>query len=71
MREQGYALDDEEFTIGVRCRAVPVQNYKKKVAASLGIEGLAMNISLDRIEELAKTIVEVRDQLCLKLGHKK
>lgn len=71
VKEQGYALDDEEFTIGVRCIAVPVWNYKNKVIASLGTSGLAVNISLDRVEELVKTIVEVRDRLCLKLGHKK
>ena len=71
VKEQGYALDDEEFTIGVRCIAVPVWNYKNKVIASLGTSGLAVNISLDRVEELVKTIMEVRDRLCLKLGHKK
>ncbi|MBA7499484.1 MAG: helix-turn-helix domain-containing protein [Clostridia bacterium] len=71
VKEQGYALDDEEFTIGVRCIAVPVWNYKNKVIASLGVSGLAVNVSLDKVAELVKITMEVRDRLCLKLGHKK
>ena len=71
VREQGYALDDEEFTIGVRCIAVPVWNYKNKVIASLGVSGLAMNVSLDRVEELVKVIMEIRNKLSSRLGYRR
>jgi len=71
VKEKGYALDDEEFTVGVRCIAVPVWNHKGKVIAAFGISGLAMRISLDKIEELAKVIQEIRDRLCLRLGYRK
>lgn len=71
VREQGYALDDEEFTIGVRCIAVPMWNYKNKVIASLGMSGLAINVSLDRVEGLVKVTMQIRDRLCLKLGYRK
>jgi len=71
VRERGYAFDDEECDVGVRCIAVPVWSHKGKVVASLGISGLALRISLDRVEELTKIIKEIRDRLCLKLGYRK
>ena len=71
VREKGYAFDDEEFTVGVRCLAVPVWNHKSKVIAAFGISGLAMRINLDRIEKLAKMVKEIRDRLCLRLGYRK
>jgi IclR family KDG regulon transcriptional repressor len=71
IKEQGYAFDDEEFSIGVRCIAVPVWNHKNKVVASLGISGLAINVGLDKVEGLVNTMMEVRDGLCLKLGYRK
>jgi len=68
VREKGYAFDDEEFAVGVRCVAVPVWENKGKVIASFGISALATRITLDRIEEVAKVIKKVRDKLCPKLG---
>lgn len=70
IRGQGYALDDEEFTVGVRCIAVPVWSHKKKVVASLGISGLAVNISLDKVDGLIEIIMQIRDKLCSKLGYR-
>ena len=39
VREQGYAVDDEEFDIGVRCVAAPVFDFRNKVIGSIGISG--------------------------------
>lgn len=35
VREQGYAVDDEEFQPGVYCVGAPVRNYKGHVVASI------------------------------------
>ncbi|NRA37019.1 MAG: IclR family transcriptional regulator, partial [Planctomycetes bacterium] len=40
-RETGFALDDEECEIGVKCVAVPVRNMQQEVKASLSISGAA------------------------------
>jgi len=39
VKRQGYAVDDEEEEIGVRCLAIPVFSPSGEVAAALGITG--------------------------------
>jgi DNA-binding IclR family transcriptional regulator len=63
VRAQGYAVDDEEFDLGVRCIAVPVFDFRGKAAASIGISGPATRVTLERLPELAAIVVEVGQAL--------
>lgn len=59
VRRQGYAVDDAEFDPDVRCIAVPVFDFRGKVAGSIGISGPTTRITLDRLPELAATVVQI------------
>jgi IclR family KDG regulon transcriptional repressor len=59
IRSQGYALDDEEFDLGVRCIAAPVFDFRGKAVASFGISGPATRITHERLPGLASTVVEI------------
>jgi DNA-binding IclR family transcriptional regulator len=59
IRDQGYAVDDEEFDPGVRCIAVPVEDFRGKVVASMGISGPASRMTPERLPELADIVLEV------------
>jgi IclR family KDG regulon transcriptional repressor len=59
VRRLGYAVDDEEFDLGVRCIAVPVFDFRGKAVGSIGISGPATRITLERLPELAAIVVEV------------
>lgn len=39
VREQGYAIDDEESVIGVRCFAVPILNQQQEAFAAISVSG--------------------------------
>lgn len=69
VREQGYALDDEEYYTGVRCIAAPVLNHLGNVVASLGISGPAERLELDRIEEHKRVVMETASKLSQSLGY--
>jgi len=56
---QGYAVDDEEFDLGVRCIAVPVFDFRGKPAGSIGISGPATRITSERLPELAAIVIEI------------
>jgi IclR family transcriptional regulator, KDG regulon repressor len=59
VRAQGYAVDDEEFDLGVRCIAVPVFDFRGKTAGSIGISGPATRVTPGRLPELAASVVEI------------
>lgn len=59
VRLDGYAVDDEEFDLGVRCIAVPVFDFRGKVTGSIGISGPATRITPERLPELAVRVVKI------------
>jgi DNA-binding IclR family transcriptional regulator len=59
VRGQGYAVDDEEFDLGVRCIAVPVFDFRGKATGSIGISGPATRVTPERLSELAASVVEI------------
>jgi IclR family transcriptional regulator, KDG regulon repressor len=63
VRSIGYAVDDEEFDPGVRCIAVPVYDFRGKLAGSIGISGPATRLSLERLTALAAVVMEVGKSL--------
>ena len=59
VRAQGYAVDDEEFDLGVRCIAVPVFDFRGRAAGSIGISGPATRVTPEQLPELAASVVEI------------
>jgi DNA-binding IclR family transcriptional regulator len=68
VRQQGYALDDEERYLGVRCVAAPVWDYRGKVAASIGISGPTIRVSYDRLPDLTSLVKRIAAGLSAALG---
>ena len=57
VRAQGYAVDDEENSIGARCLAAPVFDILGSVEAAVGLSGTTTQISdssMPKLVELAK-----------------
>jgi DNA-binding IclR family transcriptional regulator len=52
VRKQGYALDDEEQALGIRCLAVPLFGALHNVTGALGISGPLPEIQEENIEDL-------------------
>lgn len=59
VRRLGYAVDDEEFDPGVRCIAVPVFDFRGRVAGSLGVSGPASRVSREHLPGLAAIVLEI------------
>jgi DNA-binding IclR family transcriptional regulator len=66
----GFALDNEEFELGVRCLAAPVRDYSHKVVASVGLSGPLSRFSMERIEkELVPLVKEAGEKISERLGY--
>ncbi|MFB9990858.1 IclR family transcriptional regulator [Deinococcus oregonensis] len=56
VRDQGYAEDNEERELGVRCLSAPLSNGAGKVIAALGIAGPSGRLTTERVPELSEKI---------------
>lgn len=70
VREEGCALDNEEFEEGLRCVAAPIRDHAEAVIASLGIAGPAARLEPGRLPVLIKHVKEAADAVSAALGHK-
>lgn len=70
IRQQGYAIDNEEFEESVKCIAVPVQDYSRSVVAGLSISGPAYRLPDKRIfDELIPLLNHAGQELSRRLGY--
>jgi DNA-binding IclR family transcriptional regulator len=59
VRQSGFAIDNEEEELEVRCVAVPVFNQAGKFAAALSVTGTLGQIPLPAIQSVADTLNKV------------
>jgi len=70
--KQGYAIDDEELDIGVRCVAAPIRDYTRRIIGALSLSGPAMRFPTERIEkELIPLVMNSAEELSTRLGYHK
>ena len=70
IREQGYALDQEEAVEGLRCVAGPVFNHTGQIVAAFSVAGPAMRLTPARIPEIAQLVRETSQQISYRLGYR-
>ncbi len=68
VREQGYAVDDEEYEEGLKCIGAPVRDYSGKVVASISIAGPAFRVTDEKIPIMAASVVEAANKLSADIG---
>ena len=69
-RERGYALDDQEKNLGMRCIAAPIQDAYGEVIAGISVSGPTTRVSTDHIETLAKSVMRAAQDVSNALGAK-
>lgn len=69
IRENGYALDNEECEIGVRCVAAPVYDYRGQVVAGLSVSGPSLRMTDAHIRRHLPFLLEKARLLSERLGY--
>lgn len=68
IRKNGYALDNEENELGVRCIAVSLKNYKGKPTYAISVSAPKDRMSDKRIEEIRSMILCTKENLQREMG---
>lgn len=67
IRDQGYAIADEELMLGVRALAAPVIDEQGEAVASLSVAGPAFRFTRERAIELAPLLRDCCDRMSVEL----
>src|SRR5262245_39695097 len=68
IRKQGFAIDDEEACLGLRCIAAVVYNDCSEPLAAISVSGMTSRLTDDRLPQLGQTVREVAAELTVALG---
>ena len=70
IRQQGYAIDDEELTFGLRAVAAPIRDASQKAIAAINVTGSVMTMTLERIDhEFRSAVMKMAEQISSALGY--
>lgn len=68
IRKQGYALDDEEACMGLRCVAAVVYNDCAEPLAAISVSGMTGRLTDQRLPEIGQIVRDVAAELTAALG---
>jgi DNA-binding IclR family transcriptional regulator len=68
VREQGYAIDDEEYSTGLFCIAMPVRDYKSEIVAALSISGPIFRLNFSKVLSIKEELQAACEKLSLHFG---
>ncbi len=67
-RRQGYAVDDEERGIGIRCVAAPITDLDGQVVAAISLAGPIFHMTEPALQRLRPLLVNVASRISFELG---
>ncbi len=70
IRSHGYALDNEENELGVRCIAACVHDFSGKANNAFSVSAPISRMSDDRIRELSAFVLNTKKELSRELGYR-
>jgi DNA-binding IclR family transcriptional regulator len=68
-RQRGWAEDDEEYEMGVRCIAAPIYDYRNGVIAAVSTSGSTHMIPKDDAERIASCVMEAATNISKRMGY--
>ncbi|QRG66707.1 IclR family transcriptional regulator [Brevibacillus choshinensis] len=69
VREQGYAVDNQENEAGVRCIAVPIRNHQAQVIAAVSISTLLSRVDDQQLEQFLHLLKGAADEMSEQMGY--
>lgn len=68
VRRRGYAIDDEEIEVGVRCVGAPIFDNDHHPIAAVSVSGPASRITVQSVPDVAQKLVRCCNEISATLG---
>lgn len=68
IRRRGYAIDDEEIEVGVRCVGAPIFDESRRVIAAVSVSGPASRITVQSVPAIAEHLLRCCRDISASLG---
>lgn len=68
IRADGYAVDDEERTLGMRCVAAPILNIHGEAIAGISVSGPTSRMTSARIPEIGRLVAQAAARIGKQIG---
>ena len=69
VRDNGFAIEDEEGEPGIRCIAAPIYDHTGKVSASMSVTALRNELPSHSFQEIGRKVREKAMQISVNLGY--
>ena len=69
VRQQGWAIDNEEFEIGHRCIGAPVYDYRGDIIAAISASGSTTILTNERIPEIVEYLKQTAAEISQNMGY--
>ena len=70
VRAQGFAVDDEENEIGVRCVAAPILDYTGQPVAAVSVSSPVLRLPLSEVPRYGQKVIEAGNAISARLGYR-
>jgi len=69
IRRQGYAVDDEETTLGARCVSAPIFDAQGYAVAAVSVSGPVTRVSREQVPTLAAAVIAAAREVSIAMGY--
>jgi DNA-binding IclR family transcriptional regulator len=68
IRRRGYAIDDEELTLGLRCIAAPILDYAGRPTYALSLSGPTLRMTEEKIDAIQAKLLPLCHRISRRIG---
>src|SRR5258705_153274 len=69
VRQKGYAIDDEEIEVGLRCVAAPIRDHTGQVTAAISVAAPVQRMTKKNIQATIPSVVAAAEAISRRLGY--
>jgi DNA-binding IclR family transcriptional regulator len=69
IRQKGYAIDDEEIEVGLRCVAAPIRDHTGRVTAAISVAAPVQRMSRKTVQATIPTVIAAAESISRRLGY--